>query len=148
MNPAESQSVPIPPGQGQGVADMNMNMDFDMDVDDIQPSFPASFLNGLGVAEEIAGTSNQENPADGNSQLQHNIQSNQSNDDMYPAVPRPHCGGRKKPANKNSNEGHEVPSRSEQNKILADVKKSFDDLQAIKRNMSSNKRWGAVFFNY
>lgn len=34
---------------------------------------------------------------------------------------------------------------NERNRLLAEIKTSFDNLQAAKRNMSSNERWGALF---
>lgn len=57
-----------------------------------------------------------------------------------PTAPRrrqPACG------NKNGQTNNEV-ARNDRNALLADLKKSFDDLQASKKNISFNERWGAL----
>lgn len=45
----------------------------------------------------------------------------------------------------NNNNNNNNDNMSERNRLLAEVKKSFDNLQAAKRNQSTNERWGAVF---
>lgn len=109
--------------------------DGDLDLDlDSQISMPSPSI----LAAAAGFSVNQEDTNDVPTQTNENAAANMSA--MPPRVTRT-----RNTTNTQSVRQETPTSKSERNHLLAEIKASFDNLQAVKRNMSSNERWGALF---
>lgn len=103
----------------------------------LTPSFMQSVMSQSLAAEENA------------EQRQGN---DDSSDDQYQDMVRARSGegrrGHRRPASRRSEEvnvENVSEHRLKRNRLLAEVKKSFDELQRNKVTMSTNEKWGAAF---